>query len=629
MSEAATLAHEDVNKPLVLTTDASGTHTGAVLEQFTGPDETATRPLAFFSRKLPGLDSFKHTRGQGPPLKTFTKELLGIWFAVRYFKYRLNGRQLIIRTDHAPLVSAFNKGFGEWTMEDTRRIYEIKQYNPELRHIEGTANAMADFLSRPATGQDTPADTPLPCQMVTTRNTVQRLSSASPPDPTGPATTLKDYLISADILATAQLADPTLIRDIQFSLHSVDKESTDKMFVATMVNDNHPNLTLYGVRTPPDYHFRPIVPADLQAAVFSKLHGIIHQGQKKSVQVISAHYYWPTMTEDIKKWVKACPKCQSCKTSRHNRARLCNFPSNHRRLSTIHMDLVGKLNRSNGFYYVFTMRDRETGFTIATPLVSKTSSGVIRAFKKHFLAVFGVPSTIITDRGGEFLSAAMADLCKVMGIKHQTTTAYHAQSNGFIERIHRTLKTALRALEDPSTWSDHLHSIVLTLNNLTVDCNHFTPYQKVFGQPALLPGMCLFESVEPQSEPNVPTIRVFFENMRMHHRRARPLRDNNAYIEKNLFTCDLVWVKEEAPSSPLSPLYHGPYKVLNRHEKFFSILTNAGLTSVSVDRIKAATTLTQSDSDIDSSSSDTLISDSTATRRSDSHITLTENPETG
>ena len=87
-----------------------------------------------------------------------------------------------------------------------------------------------------------------------------------------------------------------------------------------------------------------------------------------------------------------------------------------------------------------------------------------------------------------------------------------------------------------------------------------------------------------------------------------------------------MWVKNEAPLSPLSPLYHGPYKVLKRCEKFFSILTNTGLTSVSVDRIKAATVLSQADSDVESSSSDGSTCASSLSLQSD--LSQTENHDT-
>ena len=53
LAEAATFEYEDHNKPLILSSNASDTYVGAVLEQEKGDGKMV--PLAFFSRSLPRL----------------------------------------------------------------------------------------------------------------------------------------------------------------------------------------------------------------------------------------------------------------------------------------------------------------------------------------------------------------------------------------------------------------------------------------------------------------------------------------------------------------------------------------------------------------------------------------------
>ena len=57
----------------------------------------------------------------------------------------------------------------------------------------------------------------------------------------------------------------------------------------------------------------------------------------------------------------------------------------------------------------------------------------------------GVPAAITMDRGVQFTSAVWDVLCKRLGIQHITTTAYHPQSNGMVERFHWQLKDAFQA----------------------------------------------------------------------------------------------------------------------------------------------------------------------------------------
>ena len=64
-------------------------------------------------------------------------------------------------------------------------------------------------------------------------------------------------------------------------------------------------------------------------------------------------------------------------------------------------------------------------------------------------------------RGMQFTSGTWGDWCKKQGVQHITTTAYHPQANGMVERIHRTLKAALCARGGATAWKDHLPWVLL------------------------------------------------------------------------------------------------------------------------------------------------------------------------
>jgi len=50
----------------------------------------------------------------------------------------------------------------------------------------------------------------------------------------------------------------------------------------------------------------------------------------------------------------------------------------------------------------------------------------------------GVPDTLLSDQGTQFMSILTTTLCKRLGIKKQRTTPYHPQTNGSVERLHGT-----------------------------------------------------------------------------------------------------------------------------------------------------------------------------------------------
>jgi hypothetical protein len=145
LREADTLSFDQVEQPLVLTTDASATHAGAVLEQFiddnyatTGRMET--RPIAYFSQAFPSITKAR---------STFNRELTALYLAVRHFRFRIRGRDLIFRTDHKSLVNAMSNPEGQHSPEERRMIYHLKEYLPTLMYLSGDKNVIADLLSRP------------------------------------------------------------------------------------------------------------------------------------------------------------------------------------------------------------------------------------------------------------------------------------------------------------------------------------------------------------------------------------------------------------------------------------------------------------------------------------------------
>ena len=200
---------------------------------------------------------------------------------------------------------------------------------------------------------------------------------------------------------------------------------------------------------------------------------------------------------------------------------------------------------------------------------------------------FGVPTTLISDNGGEFASAVFVEFCRRYGINHKFTTPYHPSSNGFVERFHRTLKQSLRALEHADSWATHIPDIILFLNSLPSDGNAFTPFQMTFGQSSNVPGICSLPNEADTSSPAAEDVYAFFHNMGLHYRKARPLPTKH-YVHADLNEAKFVWIKNSTRHHPLSPLYKGPFRVLSRTEKWLEVYTDSYIKRVSVDNTKPA-----------------------------------------
>jgi transposase InsO family protein len=100
---------------------------------------------------------------------------------------------------------------------------------------------------------------------------------------------------------------------------------------------------------------------------------------------------------------------------------------------------------------------------------------------------FGVPETITSDRGPQFTSNLWFKLYEMHKISHRQTTAYHPESNGAVERLHRCLKDALRACAATATWSEELPFVLLGLRAQPREDIGLSLAEAIIGAPIMLP----------------------------------------------------------------------------------------------------------------------------------------------
>jgi transposase InsO family protein len=140
--------------------------------------------------------------------------------------------------------------------------------------------------------------------------------------------------------------------------------------------------------------------------------------------------------------------------------------------SHVHVDLVDPLPVSaDGYAYLLTAIDRSTRWAEAIPL--KATSAADCAFIGSWVSRFGVPATLTSNRGVQFTSSFWAAVTGRLGVRHITTTVFHPQSNGMVERFHRRLKEALKARAASTDWPAHLPWVLLGLGEWTPAAQHF------------------------------------------------------------------------------------------------------------------------------------------------------------
>ncbi len=323
---------------------------------------------------------------------------------------------------------------------------------------------------------------------------------------------------------------------------------------------------------------RPIIPPGQREAIFHHVHGLAHAGIRATCRMISSRFVWPGLAANVKEWCQNCSDCQRAKVTQQEKTPVKKMPIPGTRFSHVHVDIVGPLPVSRaGFRYLLTMIDRSTRWVEAIPLHNITAELVLDTFVAEWVARFGLPRQVTTDRGTQFTSGTWGAWCSRMGVEHITTTAFHPQSNGMVERLHRQLKDALRARSAGVAWQENLPWVLLGIRAAPKDESSISSAEATLGQRLVVPGQL---HVGEEESLHVP----------LEHGVIPATKRSYAEVvaaQSKLESAEWVYVKRGGPGTPLANNYTGPYKVLARGPKVFDLQVGERRETVSRDRLKA------------------------------------------
>jgi hypothetical protein len=511
------------DKPYLVYTDASDVAIGACLMQ---RDALSRKPMpiAYFSRTLQGAER---------RYAAFDRELLAVLHAIEHFRPHLESRSdTVVFTDHKPLVEAIRAKDLTTNDRHARWISRITSFRVTVAYIPGEENRVADLLSRPP---DTfvrlapPGPPPAPAEqrdpeldvvfLLPAASQPARRDVLSEPSETDlslmfrAATTRCGFYRAALAARRSKVPNSAVLNQQFFGVRFDELRVCPTTGFLFRLKSEREGLQHRQYIVPGDQELRQRILTEMHTTAFTGG----HLGRDKLVHRIAQTFWWPNMHADAADFVKRCHVCQAVKPS--NRAMpglLTPLPIPDRPMQCITMDFVGPLPRTPRQHeYVLTVVDRMSKFLLLIPLRDITVESTVRALQRHYVAIWGLPANIVTDRGTQFMANLWKDLWQALGTSLSFTAPYHPEADGQSERMNRTWKDMLRAFADREargTWDLLLPSIQHAFNSSVHAGSKTSPFEVLFGYASRVPAAIGF----PQ-----PADKVYRHAMEVYREQAK------------------------------------------------------------------------------------------------------------
>jgi putative transposase len=111
-----------------------------------------------------------------------------------------------------------------------------------------------------------------------------------------------------------------------------------------------------------------------------------------------------------------------------------------------HTDLM-YLRIDGVFYFLVTVLDAYSRYVVHWELLTSMTALDVRRVVQAALEATGAHPQVVTDNGSQFTGAEFRQLVRLFALEQIRIRTYHPESNGLLERFHRSTREALAATD--------------------------------------------------------------------------------------------------------------------------------------------------------------------------------------
>lgn len=277
ISQAPVLAYYDVNKPVIISVDASGTGVGGVVLQDGHPIAYASKAFTSCQKNYAQIE----------------KELAAVVFGCQRFHQYVFGKDFVVESDHKPLQSILKKPLAQTPPRLQRMLLQLQKYALDVQYKKGTEMHIADALSR---------NHEIVTETHQNENDVLQVSQI-------------DINIDNVPMSHARLLEAKAATESDNILHAVKEYVIDGNWPSSKNDVSGPLKTYWEMQDELTVeqgllfkNHKLIIPTAMRRLITDKIHQS-HQGVEKSKKLARDIFYWPGMNKQIEDLVAKCEIC--------------------------------------------------------------------------------------------------------------------------------------------------------------------------------------------------------------------------------------------------------------------------------------------------------------------------------
>ena len=337
-----------------------------------------------------------------------------------------------------------------------------------------------------------------------------------------------------------------------------------------------PVIAAISVTTDSEESMDELVNQNRYLEIIKRVHGngVGHKGVMATVKVLNdIGIQWTTMMQDVKNFIKNCVICQKLAKQEGVSHKTIYHIEATQPFQKVCIDTIGPLPEDNNkCKHIIVIIDVFTRYVELFGCRSTTAIEAADCLVKVF-GRYGLPESIVSDQGTQYVNAVIAELLKLCGVKHLKSVPYHHQGNGMVERVNFEVMKHLRYIiydEDvKKKWSKYLPNVQYIINTSVHVGIGVCPMSLVYGSSIMSHRGIIREFVKPREVVTTDYITELdgrlqhCNNVTCKYQAEYKVRRDRAVSMKEVgyMRGDKVLIKCHGYTSKLEPRWEGPFIV--------------------------------------------------------------------